>query len=179
MFFRRGRRSRAVSVSFRSPWSSSSCPFTGARCLFRSLFTPCISINLSSAFFFSRSSLVLAAPECFSCSRYNLLIVEATRGMLAPTPSCLSLCEFLSTGESLSRFCFWVFFGFHFWSTVPEKYTVTSAQSSACARKVDYNRMSSGSLRRSLEAPHIFFYPDTFHPSARCISTLAWVDHIP
>ena len=54
-----------------------------------------------------------------------------------------------------------VAFLFCFWNPglvprVPEKYTVTSAPSSAYAGKVDYNRVSPGSLRRSLAAPLIF-----------------------
>ena len=89
--------------------------------------------------------------------------------MLASTPSCPSLCEFLSTGEYPSRFRVLVFWIPFLVPRVPEKYTVSSAQSSAYAGKVDYNMVSPGSLRRSFEAPYTFFYP----------GTIQWVDHIP
>ena len=74
---------------------------------------PASVLAWSEAFLFSRSSLLLAAPESFFCSRCSLLVVEATQGKLILTPSCPSHYRFLSSGEFL--LCF--FSGYHFGST--------------------------------------------------------------
>ena len=61
--------------------------------------------------------------------------------MLASIPSCPSLCGGFSTGMSRSWFIVFVILVSTSVPRVPEKYKVTSAQSSVHAGKVNYNRV--------------------------------------
>jgi hypothetical protein len=69
--------------------------------------------------------------------------------MLASTLSCTSLCGFPSTRESPSRFCLIL-------DSIFDAMSTGEIYSNLGTGKVDYNRVSPGSLKRLSAAPYIF-----------------------